>query len=133
MKRIVAVYTLLLFMSLISNGAKAEDTSSYLAAAKKQHRKAEKIVQILHAAGATNPMVSEAAEYIDENIHGDHFYFTRKRYESDDMKLNVGLRHELSTPKLERIELHFQQDDSNYSYTASGEAVMMRYKSSFTW
>lgn len=133
MKKFMAPLVFLLFVSLISNNAKAEDTNSFLAANEKKHRKTDRIVQVLHAAGATHPMVAQTVEYIDENIHGDHFYFTKKRYEDEDIKLNIGLRHELATPKLKRIELHFQEDGSNYSYTASGEAVMVRYKAKFSW
>jgi len=119
---------LLLFITLTTNAkAEAEDHNNYLAKSEKQKRKAEKIIGLLHAAGLTSPLVERTAVYIQQNSHDDYFYFSEKKYD----RFSLGLRHELGTPKLERLELFLQPDDANYVYTVSPEAVMVRYKVEF--
>jgi hypothetical protein len=119
---------LLLFITTTTN-AKAESLDNYLAEQDKDKRKAEKIIGILNAVGITHPLVAETAHYIKENSRDDYFYFS----ENKNQNLNFGLRHELGTPKLERLELYMQPDDSNYVYTLSTEAVMVRYKVDISW
>lgn len=118
---------MLLLFIIISTNAKAESLDDNLAEREKDKRKAEKIIGILHAVGMTHPIVAETAHYIKENSRDDYFYFTQKKHEN----LNLGLRHELGTPKLERLELYMQPEDSDYIYTLSTEAAMVRYSVEF--
>ena len=118
---------LLLFITITTN-AKAEDENNYLAQKEEKHkRKAEKIIGLLKAVGLTHPIVAETTYYVQKNIHDDYFYFTEKKYDN----YSLGLRHEVGTPKFERLELFYQPDDSDYVYTVSPEAALIRYKVEF--
>lgn len=123
---------LLLFIT-ISTNAKAEDFDSQLDKDVKKHRKTERIIGLMRAVGMTHPMFAQGAEYVRENSRNDYLYIAEKKYDNVGRGLNLGLRHEVGTPKIERFEIFLQEESSNYIYTLSSEAVMVRYYKDFDW
>jgi hypothetical protein len=123
MKRITALMLLPFICTAMT--ARAEELDEDLV----RKEKAERVKQLLFKVGLTDPMFQETAIYIDEQIKDDYFYFSEDKYEN----LNYGIRHELGSPKLKRIQFYLRPDDSNYEYTVSGEEIMLRYHMDITW
>jgi len=74
-------------------------------------------------------MLVNAAYYVDEHIEDNRFTLAQKQFSG----INLSLSHDIATPSLNRLELQFAPEDSNYGLRASKDSVMIYYKRDISW
>lgn len=108
---------------LLSGHASAESTEA------KRSKKVEKILDTLDRLGISNRHINQLVEEVDARNENGYFYLADQRFE-DGQRLS--LRYDtgggLST---RRLELAYTPENSHYQFTASRNAVMVRYRYEF--
>ena len=113
-----SLFFICLLISFIFSCPKAQAT---------EHKNADKVLAVLKSVDIHSPLITQTAQYIDENTKDGYLYFGEQGMQG----IKLQLRYDTGGLDTENIQLNITEEGAKYNLTGNQNGVMLHYKLEF--